>query len=46
MIYRGVARVTQYDLLLQVSQKPVEGDTIDGMHLLFSENSFTFPVVS
>ena len=45
MIYNGVARVTQCGLLLQISQKSVAGGTIDGMHLHFSKNSFTFPVV-
>ena len=42
----GVARVTQYGLLLQISLKTVARDTIDVMHLYFSKNSFTFPVVS
>ena len=42
----GVARVTQYGLILQISQKSVAGGTIDGMHLQFSKNSFKFPVVS
>ena len=46
IIYSGVARVTQYGLLLQISQKSVAGGTIDGMHLHFSKNSFTFPVMS
>ena len=36
MIYSGVARVTQYGLLLKISQKSVAGDTIDGMHLHIS----------
>ena len=42
----GVTRVTQYGLLLQITQKSVAGDTVDGMHLHFSKNSFTFAVVS
>ena len=42
----GVARVTQYGSHLQISHKSVAGDTIDGMHLHVSKNSFTFPVVS
>ena len=41
-----VARVTQNDLLLQIFKKSDAGDTIDNMHLHFSKNSFTFPVVS
>ena len=31
---------------LQICQKSVAGGTIDGMHLHFSKNLFTFPVVS
>ena len=42
----GVARVTQNGLLLKISQKSVAEDTIDGIYLQFSKNSFTFPVVS
>ena len=42
----GIATVTLYDLPLQISQKLVAGDTIDGMHFHFSKNSFILPGVS
>ena len=42
----GVARVTQYGLLLQIYQTSVAEGSKDGMHLHFSKNSFTLPLVS
>ena len=38
--------VAQYGLLLQIFQKSVAVETIDGMHLHISEKSFTVPAVS
>ena len=44
MIYSGGRK--GYLIWFASANFPAAGDTIDGMHLHFSKNSFTFPVVS